>query len=51
MTHAYPEMRPMPQSTQAPIDRYPSAFFGMSNRLANLTSLRPNEEFYVLGRS
>ena len=28
-----------------------SAFFGMSNRLANFTSLRPNDEFYTLGRS
>ena len=28
-----------------------SAFFGMSNRLANFTSLRPNSEFYMLGRS
>src|SRR5215218_8566233 len=28
-----------------------SAFFGMSNRLANFTSLRPNDEFYLLGRS
>jgi len=28
-----------------------AAFFGMSNRLANFTSLRPNDEFYVLGRS
>ena len=28
-----------------------SAFFGMSNRLANFTSLRPNEEFYALGRT
>jgi uncharacterized peroxidase-related enzyme len=27
-----------------------SAFFGMSNRLANFTSLRPNAEFYMLGR-
>ena len=27
-----------------------SAFFGMSNRLANLTNMRPNEEFYALGR-
>ena len=27
-----------------------SAFFGMSNRLANVTSLRPNAEFYPLGR-
>ena len=28
-----------------------AAFFGMSNRLANFTSLRPNDEFYILGRS
>ena len=28
-----------------------SAFFGMSNRLANFTNLRPNDEFYALGRS
>lgn len=27
-----------------------SAFFGMSNRLANLTSMRPNDEFYTMGR-
>jgi uncharacterized peroxidase-related enzyme len=27
-----------------------AAFFGMSNRLANFTSLRPNDEFYSLGR-
>lgn len=27
-----------------------SAFFGMSNRLANVTSLRPNAEFYSMGR-
>ena len=27
-----------------------SAFFGMSNRIANMTSLRPNDEFYGLGR-
>ncbi len=27
-----------------------AAFFGMSNRLANLTSMRPNDEFYLLGR-
>jgi uncharacterized peroxidase-related enzyme len=27
-----------------------SAFFGMSNRLANVTSMRPNDEFYLLGR-
>ena len=27
-----------------------SAFFGMSNRLANTTSMRPNTEFYTLGR-
>lgn len=27
-----------------------SAFFGMSNRLANVTSMRPNAEFYSFGR-
>ena len=27
-----------------------SAFFGMSNRMANFTSLRANHEFYTLGR-
>ena len=27
-----------------------AAFFGMSNRLANFTNLRPNDEFYALGR-
>ena len=27
-----------------------SAFFGMSNRLANVTSMRPNAEFYSMGR-
>lgn len=27
-----------------------SAFFGMSNRLDNVTSMRPNDEFYALGR-
>ncbi|MDI6024845.1 peroxidase-related enzyme [Corticibacterium sp. UT-5YL-CI-8] len=27
-----------------------SSFFGMSNRLANVTSMRPNDEFYTLGR-
>lgn len=27
-----------------------SAFFGMSNRLANVTSMRPNDEFYNMGR-
>jgi uncharacterized peroxidase-related enzyme len=27
-----------------------SAFFGMSNRLANMSSMRPNPEFYALGR-
>lgn len=27
-----------------------AAFFGMSNRLANVTSMRPNDEFFVLGR-
>lgn len=27
-----------------------AAFFGMSNRLANVTNMRPNAEFYALGR-
>ena len=27
-----------------------SAFFGMSNRIANATNMRPNPEFYALGR-
>jgi uncharacterized peroxidase-related enzyme len=27
-----------------------AAFFGMSNRMANVTSMRPNDEFYALGR-
>jgi len=27
-----------------------SAFFGLSNRLANVTSMRPNAEFYAMGR-
>ena len=27
-----------------------AAFFGMSNRLANATNMRPNDEFYTLGR-
>jgi uncharacterized peroxidase-related enzyme len=27
-----------------------AAFFGMSNRLANMASMRPNDEFYLLGR-
>jgi uncharacterized peroxidase-related enzyme len=27
-----------------------AAFFAMSNRLANLMGLRPNDEFYLLGR-
>lgn len=27
-----------------------SAFFGMSNRIANVSSMRPNSEFYALGR-
>lgn len=28
-----------------------SAFFGLSNRLANVTSMRPNAEFYSMGRA
>ena len=27
-----------------------AAFFGLSNRLANVTDMRPNAEFYALGR-
>ena len=27
-----------------------AAFFGMSIRLANVTNLRPNDEFYAMGR-
>jgi uncharacterized peroxidase-related enzyme len=27
-----------------------AAFFGMSNRMANVTKMRPNDEFYSLGR-
>lgn len=28
-----------------------SAFFSLSNRMANLTTMRPNDEFYLLGRT
>jgi uncharacterized peroxidase-related enzyme len=27
-----------------------TAFFGISNRLANMSSMRPNDEFYLMGR-
>ena len=27
-----------------------SAFFSLSNRMANLTNMRPNDEFYLMGR-
>ncbi|RKP46943.1 peroxidase-related enzyme [Trinickia fusca] len=27
-----------------------ASFFGLSNRMANVTSMRPNDEFYTLGR-
>ncbi|MCA0304836.1 MAG: peroxidase-related enzyme [Proteobacteria bacterium] len=27
-----------------------AAFFGLSNRMANVTSMRPNDEFYAMGR-
>ena len=27
-----------------------AAFFGMSNRIANVTRTRPNDEFYSMGR-
>jgi alkylhydroperoxidase family enzyme len=28
-----------------------AAFFALSNRMANAMSLRPNDEFYTLGRT
>ncbi|MFZ6754578.1 peroxidase-related enzyme [Undibacterium sp. Dicai25W] len=28
-----------------------TAFFGLSNRMANVISMRPNEEFFLMGRS
>jgi uncharacterized peroxidase-related enzyme len=28
-----------------------AAFFALSNRMANLTSMRPNDEFFAMGRS
>jgi alkylhydroperoxidase family enzyme len=27
-----------------------TAFFGLSNRMANVTSMMPNAEFYLMGR-
>ena len=27
-----------------------AAFFGLSNRMANMTGMRPNDEFYMMGR-
>ncbi len=27
-----------------------TALFGLSNRMANFTSMRPNDEFYLMGR-
>ncbi|SDI17750.1 hypothetical protein SAMN05216466_11888 [Paraburkholderia phenazinium] len=27
-----------------------AAFFGLSNRMANVISMRPNDEFYLMGR-
>jgi uncharacterized peroxidase-related enzyme len=27
-----------------------AAFFALSNRLANMSSMRPNDEFYLMGR-
>lgn len=27
-----------------------TAFFGLSNRMANVVSMRPNDEFYLMGR-
>ncbi len=28
-----------------------TSFFGLSNRMANFTSMRPNDEFYLMGRA
>jgi uncharacterized peroxidase-related enzyme len=28
-----------------------SAFFGLSNRMANVINMRPNNEFYLMGRA
>jgi len=28
-----------------------TAFFGLSNRMANVISMRPNDEFFLMGRS
>ena len=28
-----------------------AAFFALSNRMAHLTAMRPNDEFYTMGRS
>ncbi|MCU0928869.1 MAG: peroxidase-related enzyme [Burkholderiaceae bacterium] len=28
-----------------------TAFFGLSNRMANVTGMRPNDEFYLMGRA
>jgi alkylhydroperoxidase family enzyme len=27
-----------------------AAFFALSNRIANVTGMRPNDEFYMMGR-
>jgi uncharacterized peroxidase-related enzyme len=27
-----------------------TAFFGLSNRMANVTAMRPNDEFFLMGR-
>jgi len=27
-----------------------TAFFGLSNRMANLAGMRPNEQFHLMGR-
>jgi uncharacterized peroxidase-related enzyme len=27
-----------------------AAFFALSNRIANVTAMRPNDEFYLMGR-
>jgi hypothetical protein len=33
-----------------PVQSAIAAFFSLSNRMANMISMRPNDEFYLLGR-
>jgi hypothetical protein len=45
------DIREMMEAVQEKSRFIPNAFFAMSNRLANLTSMRPNDEFYAMARS